>query len=50
MDAQNYSLKGNKLQWLQYPSEINVDNLDNLRSETSRHYRYKKEEISDIRN
>jgi hypothetical protein len=31
-----------KLQWLQNPSEINGDNLNNIRRETSRHSRNKK--------
>jgi hypothetical protein len=33
-----------KLQWLQDPSEINGDNLKNVRRETSRHFRNKKRE------
>ncbi|PNF24539.1 hypothetical protein B7P43_G05394 [Cryptotermes secundus] len=33
-----------KLQWLQDPSELNVDNLNNIRRETSRHFRNKKRE------
>jgi hypothetical protein len=33
-----------KLQWLQDPSEINGDNLNNIRRETSRHFRNKKRE------
>jgi hypothetical protein len=33
-----------KLQWLQDPSEINEDNLNNIRRETSRHFRNKKRE------
>jgi hypothetical protein len=33
-----------KLQWLQDPSEINGDNLNNVRRETSRHFRNKKRE------
>jgi hypothetical protein len=33
-----------KLQWLQYPSQINGDNLQNLRRETSRTFRNKKRE------
>jgi hypothetical protein len=33
-----------KLQWLQDPSEINGDNLNNVRSEASRHFRNKKRE------
>jgi hypothetical protein len=32
------------LQWLQDPSEINGGNLNNIRSETSRHFRNKKKE------
>jgi hypothetical protein len=31
-------------QWLQDPSEINGDNLDNLRCEASRHFRNKERE------
>jgi hypothetical protein len=30
-----------KLQWLQDPSEINRENLNNIRRETSRHFRNK---------
>jgi hypothetical protein len=30
--------------WLQDPSEINGDNLNNIRREASRHFRNKKEE------
>jgi hypothetical protein len=30
------------LQWLQDPREINGDNLNNIRCETSRHFRNKK--------
>jgi hypothetical protein len=37
--------KQNKLQWLQDPSEINEDNLNNIRRETSRHFRNKKGNI-----
>jgi hypothetical protein len=33
-----------KLQWLQDPSEINGDNLNNVRSEASRHFRNKRRE------
>jgi hypothetical protein len=33
-----------KLQWLQDPSEINGDNLSNVRHETSRYFRKKKRE------
>jgi hypothetical protein len=32
------------LQWLQDPSKINGDNLDNVRHEGSRHFRNKKRE------
>jgi hypothetical protein len=32
------------LQWLQDPSEINGDNLNNVRHEASRHFRNKKRE------
>ena len=30
-----------KMQWLQDPSQINVDNLNNVRREVSRHFRNK---------
>jgi hypothetical protein len=30
------------LQWLQDPSEINADNLNNVRCEASRHFRNKR--------
>jgi hypothetical protein len=44
-DAQNYWIrKEAKLQWLQDPSEINGDNLNNVRRETNRHFRNKKRE------
>jgi hypothetical protein len=33
-----------KLQWLQVPSEINRDNLNNVRCEANRHFRNKKRE------
>jgi hypothetical protein len=33
-----------KLQWLQDPSEINTDHLNNIRREISRHFRNKKRE------
>jgi hypothetical protein len=35
-----------KLQWLQDPSEINGDNLNNIRRETSRHFRNKKRHVA----
>jgi hypothetical protein len=34
--------KQDKLQWLQYPHQINGDNLNNVRHEASRHFRNKK--------
>jgi hypothetical protein len=36
-----------KLQWLQDPSEINGDNLNNVRREASKHFRNTKEGISE---
>jgi hypothetical protein len=40
-----------KLQWSQDPSEINGDNLNNIRRETSRHFRNKKRKyLKDICN
>ena len=33
-----------KMQWVQDPSQRNVDNLNNVRHEASRHFRNKKEE------
>jgi hypothetical protein len=33
-----------KLQWLQDPSAVNKDNLNNVRREASRHFRNKKRE------
>jgi hypothetical protein len=33
------------LQWLQDPSEINGDNLSNIRRETNRHFRNKKRDM-----
>jgi hypothetical protein len=41
--------KQTKLQWLQDPREINGDNLNNIRCETSRHFR-KKEGLSERQN
>ncbi len=35
-----------KMQWVQDPSKSNVDNLNNVRCEASRHFRKKKERIS----
>jgi len=32
------------MQWLQDPSQSNVDNLNNVRREASRHFRNKKKE------
>jgi len=34
--------KQNKMQWIQDPSQSNVDNLNNVRREVSRHFRNKK--------
>jgi len=36
------------MQWLQNPSQINVDNLNNVRREARRHFRNKKEGISAV--
>jgi hypothetical protein len=36
-----------KLQWLQDPSKINGDNVNNVRREASRHFRSKKKGISE---
>jgi hypothetical protein len=36
--------KQDTLQWLQDLTEINGDNLNNVRRETSRHFSYKKRE------
>jgi hypothetical protein len=36
-----------KLQWLQDPSEINGDDLNNIRPEASRHFRNKKKYLKD---
>jgi hypothetical protein len=33
-----------RLLWLQYPSKINSDNLNNIRNDASRHFRNKKRE------
>jgi hypothetical protein len=38
----NRSKEKAKLQWLQDPSEINGDNLNNVRREASRYFRNKK--------
>jgi len=32
------------MQWLQYPNQSNVANLNNVRREPSRHFRNKREE------
>jgi hypothetical protein len=34
-----------RLLWMQYPSEINEDNLNNIRHEASRHFRKKRGNI-----
>jgi len=39
--------KQTKMQWLQDPSLSNVDNLNNVRREASRHFRNKKEGLSE---
>ena len=36
-----------KMQWIQDPSRSNVDNLKNIRREAGRHFREKKEGISE---
>jgi hypothetical protein len=41
-------IKQAKLQWFQDPSEINGDNLNNVRREARRHFRNKKRE--DLKN
>jgi hypothetical protein len=39
-----------KLQWLQNPSQVNGDNMDNVRREASRTFRTKKQGISETQN
>jgi hypothetical protein len=39
-----YQRKEAKLQWLQDPSKINVDNLNIVRRESSRHFRTRERE------
>jgi hypothetical protein len=39
-----------KLQWLQNPSQVNGDNMDNIRCEASRTFRTKKKGISEKQN
>jgi hypothetical protein len=39
-----------KLQWLQDPSEMNGDNLNNVRHDASRQFKNKKEGISERQN
>jgi hypothetical protein len=41
-DAQTYFKETNQLLWLQDPSEINGHNLNNVRSEASKYFRYRK--------
>jgi hypothetical protein len=45
-NVQNWLIKGSrlKLQWFQDPSEVNEDNLNDVRWEASRHFRNKKRE------
>jgi hypothetical protein len=38
-----------KLQWLQVPSEINGDNLNNVRHEASKHFKNKKKEYLKVK-
>jgi len=38
------------MQWLQDPSQSNVDNINNVGREASRHFRKKKEGISENQN
>jgi len=38
------SKKVAKMQWLQDPNQSNIDNLNNVRREASRHFRNKKNE------
>jgi len=35
------------MQWLQVANQRHVDNLDNLRREATRHFRNKKQEVSE---
>ena len=35
-------MKQTKMQWIQDPSQSNVDNLNNVRRDASRHFRKKK--------
>jgi hypothetical protein len=42
--------KQTEVRWLQHSSEVNGDNLNNVRRETSRHFRNKKEGISERKN
>jgi hypothetical protein len=45
-----FQRKQAKLQCSQDPSEINRDNMNNVRREASRHFRNKKEGISERQN
>jgi hypothetical protein len=40
-------MKQAKLRWVQDPREINGDNLNNIRRETSKHFRKKREYVKD---
>jgi hypothetical protein len=40
----SYFISNCKIQWLQDPNQSNVDNLNNVRCEASRHFRNKKRE------
>jgi hypothetical protein len=43
-------MKQAKLRWLQNPSQVNGDNIDNIRHEASRTFRTKKKGISEKQN
>jgi hypothetical protein len=45
-----YRRKQAKLQWLQNPSQVNGDNMDNVRREASRTFRTKQKGISEKQN
>jgi len=39
-----YQRKHAKMQWVHEPSQSNIDNLNNVRRDASRHFRNKKKE------
>jgi hypothetical protein len=41
--------KANNMQWLRYPNQSNVDNLNNVRREASRHFRNKRKEYMEAK-